>query len=273
MLVVAGVRADGVRNCLAVAECLRRWEDWHSGLSRPTWDVIAEQTALSTRTVARWLRWLQDHGFLVLVQGGTTSLYTPQLQGNLAAVYQLVRPAVDGSVTPSWLVNRSVTPTRASKITSAARVTDHPPAVTPGGHKHTQERPAGWDDDWLPGRRALRREWRLQQARLLQEHVPTARGLSDTWVASIIRPYLNAGFTVEDLHYALDHRPNGSPHLYTDAVRAPASWLRWRLACWRGPDGTVLPSRRQQLLAQADAHRRQCETDLDVIHCRAAMEA
>jgi hypothetical protein len=41
MLVIAGVRADGVRNCLAVAECLRRWQDWHTDLSRPVWDVIA----------------------------------------------------------------------------------------------------------------------------------------------------------------------------------------------------------------------------------------
>ena len=273
-LVVAGVRADGRRNCLAVAACLLRWADWHTDLSRPTWDVIAEQTGLSRRTVARWLRWLQDHDLVVLVQGGTTPRYAPNLlrpgDRNLAAVYQLTMP-VERTVTPSRVLNLPGTPARArGKINPEAKATD-PPTTVPKEHKRTEERPPGVD--WRPSRRALRREWHRQQAVQLQERALALRRISDVHLASIIRPHLAAGHTVEDLVYAIDRRPDGTPHRSTDPVRSPAGWLRWRLDCWRGPDGTVLPSRRQQLLAQADAHRRQCEADLDVIHCRAAMEA
>jgi hypothetical protein len=64
----------------------------------------------------------------------------------------------------------------------------------------------------------------------------------------------------------------GTKHTSTDPVRSPAGWLRWRLAYWRGPDGTVLPSRRQQLVAADEARLRRNAADLDVIYCRIPIE-
>lgn len=261
------VRADATRNRLAIADSLFRHMDRRTGLSRPTHKVIAEETGLGDRTVTSGLRWLQDAGFAVREEPGRTARYAaPHLRRegrNQAAVYRLVlpdEPAVDGTCHPSLVVGFNLSPRARGEIT-------RPPNAPRGATSAPRSRrPAA---DRRPSRRELRRTWHQQQAQQFRERAPTLRGLSDAHLASRIRPFLDAGHTVEDLVYALDHKPDGTSHRYAAPVRCPAGWLRSRLEDhWRAPDGTPLPGHRRQLQARAEADRRRVEADLDVIHCR-----
>jgi hypothetical protein len=87
------------------------------------------------------------------------------------------------------------------------------------------------------------------------------RSLSREHVASIIRPFVAAGWAPGDVLGAVDHEPTGRPHGYAREVRHPAGWLRHRLSLWL--DGTApLPSpsqrraaERVQVLAEQQARR------------------
>jgi DNA-binding transcriptional ArsR family regulator len=257
---VLAFRADGARNRQGIADCLLRHMDRRTGLSRPTHKVIAEETGLGDRTVTTGLRWLQDAGFAVREEPGRTARYAaPHLRRegrNQAAVYRLTMPdeaAVDVTCGPSLVVTYPGTSPRAR---GAIR---RPPNAPRGATSAPRgRRPAA---DRRPSRRELRRAWHQQQARLFRERAPTLRRLSDAAVASTIRPYLDAGHTVEDLLHALDHKPDGTAHRNTDPVRCPARWLGWRLAHWEAPDGTILPGHRQQLAERAEAERQQREAE------------
>lgn len=84
----------------------------------------------------------------------------------------------------------------------------------------------------------------------------TLAALTDGWWAHITAPFAAAGWTADDLLYAVDHQPDGRQHrTRTDNVRHPAGWLRWRLGLWQQPDGTALASPGQQRAAAAEAHR------------------
>jgi len=271
-LALTNARADGQRNARQLAAALAGYADWHTGTARPTWGRLQERSGLSRRTVARWLRRLHDAGLLVTVQSGTTPQFSPGVltdpdAGNLAAMYLLTAPhapakapessaadnagdeaanerAVEESGTPS--PSRSggeQTPTHARKATG----TNSRPNGRPG-EKLIK-------DTCAAGARVLHRTWRCQQAVQLQDSALALRVLSPAHVAALVRPFLLAGWTVEDLRYGLDHHPDGRPHWHTAPVTAPAGWALSRLAHWRKPNGMVLPGRRAQLLSAADIHR------------------
>ncbi len=89
----------------------------------------------------------------------------------------------------------------------------------------------------------------------MQERVRLLRGLSAEHLRHLARPFWLAGWRPADVLHAIDHEPGGRQHGYTAAVRAPAAWIRARLAAWLGPDGTPLPSP-GQLRAAAAARAR-----------------
>jgi len=61
----------------------------------------------------------------------------------------------------------------------------------------------------------------------------------------LLRDFLTAGWTADDLIHALDTHPDTGPYAYATTapgtpggVRNPAGWVLHRLKPWRGPDGT-----------------------------------
>ena len=93
---VTQIRADGHRNLTAVAAAVAYWADWDDLESRPTWAQLMRTTGLQRRTVARWLLELRLHGWLELIEHGSTPTTRPMslayLEGNRAARYALRLP-------------------------------------------------------------------------------------------------------------------------------------------------------------------------------------
>jgi hypothetical protein len=105
----------------------------------------------------------------------------------------------------------------------------------------------------------------LAAARAMQERIRLLQQISAEHLRHLTRPFWPAGWRPADILHAIDHEPGGRQHGYTTAVRAPAAWIRARLAAWTGPDGTPLPSPGQQRAAaaaqaRADAAARRKET-------------
>lgn len=81
-------------------------------------------------------------------------------------------------------------------------------------------------------------------------------------VTSAIRDFLIAGWTVADLHHALDYQPNGAPWPYSGVPRSDSpprlrGWMRKRLAAWRTTTGEPFRSRDQRSTAEALQRRAQ----------------
>jgi hypothetical protein len=91
----------------------------------------------------------------------------------------------------------------------------------------------------------------LAAARAMQERIRLLQQISAEHLRHLARPFWRAGWRPADILHAIDHEPGGRQHGYTAAVRAPAAWIRARLAAWTGPDGTPLPSPGQQRAAAA----------------------
>jgi len=96
---------------------------------------------------------------------------------------------------------------------------------------------------------------------------PVLRRVSIPHVAALAREWHLAGWTVADLRWALDHRPDGTPwphSLVAADVRHVPGWVRHRLAAWRtDPADPASPPRLSRsrragtaLAAQLAAHAR-----------------
>lgn len=108
---------------------------------------------------------------------------------------------------------------------------------------------------WPSDRNPQRRREVLAAAESLRRDLPVLWGVSARAVRSAVRAYFAAGWTVADVEHALDHLPDGSRHIRTDAVRSPARWLAYRLDLWRSADGTPLPPHTAELAEQAARHQ------------------
>ncbi|PYF96380.1 hypothetical protein SAMN05216184_11940 [Georgenia satyanarayanai] len=219
-----------------------------------------DPTAASSRaTIARYLRRLRDWKLLGVVASGRTAQYAPAAGGgsNERAVYVLsvLRPLqpVDSFETPP-LKEAGVLP-RTHARGDLAQTTPEPlRGPTPSA---AQARPAP-----LPAQRQLpawprsvtpkRKDDMLAAAGTLRHLIPVLRRISPEHVRSIARPYFLAGWTVADLHHAIDHLPGGRrwPHDGADGVGNVGAWLSYRLAVWRDAHGTVRRSNSQRILAE-----------------------
>ena len=280
-IALTGPRADAARNVYALAMVLAAHANYRTGLTRPTWDRLRARTSLSRSTVANWLAELQKAGLVELVERGTTPQFSPAIltgpnDRNRAAVYRLViipepdDPHLSRTPTGSGFDLVSSIPAPAQpRADQDHRAQDHraggrrgssqPRPECRGGGKRAEEKRAARSADHPPSprrsvqapRRALGRYSRIQHAERLPAAVPALRGLSAAHIASVIRPYLDAGWTDLSLIHAIDHDPDGTQHWQTAPVRSPAGWLAWRLGRWRRADGTLWPSNRQRMLAAA----------------------
>lgn len=87
-------------------------------------------------------------------------------------------------------------------------------------------------------------------ARLLAELAPVFRATTDTAIGWAIRRFIQAGWSVADLMWAIDHRPDGTGWTYDTHVRHVLGWLRHRLAYWLDAEGAPLRSPRQERAAE-----------------------
>ena len=81
------------------------------------------------------------------------------------------------------------------------------------------------------------------------------QGITEGWCAWIAKRFTAAGWTARDLAWAVDYEPGGAQHRLSARVRHVTGWLRWRLGRWIRPDGSVHPSRSQQLAASRERAR------------------
>ena len=145
-----------------------------------------------------------------------------------------------------------------------------------GSEKQVSEWPAG-----LLGPRARRRCEQLAVAAALRERALDLRGISAAAVASVVRPFLAAGWGVEDLIHAIDHAPDGTRRYFAAGavpqpwagidvdrpepalrsrterqsapVASPGAWLAWRLRPWAGHQPPAAARRAAGIAARAAA--------------------
>lgn len=227
---VRELRADARGHVTALAWVLARTASWSTLTTRPTWPVLMDRTALSRRSVARRLAWLRSAGLLGVVESGTTPRYSPKSLApgaeNRAALYVLAVPvssSTEETGTPSGSIPEGVDPdARASFDTDPLRGPDTPDA-----------------SHWPRTHAARSRSDRLEIVRRLQLEAPDLRRLTDRALRHLLRPWLLAGWTVADLMWALDHRPDGTERTWTTGVRSPGGWLLARLNAWISTSGVV----------------------------------
>lgn len=83
----------------------------------------------------------------------------------------------------------------------------------------------------------------------LQAEGPVYRAIgSPRRLRHLLRPWLQAGWTLAGFEWAVDHKPDGEPWRYAwrsvDELRNPAGWLRHRLRRWTDANGEPLPDPR-----------------------------
>ena len=255
------LRADRRGTTLAVADVLAYSADWASMTTRPTWAVLCARTGRSRATVARALALLRGASLLGVVATGRSAVYVPMALGNQAeaAVYvlavasplSLVAGAVDEDETPTGVAGSSDPPgARASQTKSEAEPLRG--QIIDAASRPTLPRLHRNDPVWSGTATAQRKDERQAAAGELQRRLPPLRRTSTAWIAAATREFMLAGWTVNDLHHALDHRPDGSrwPHDGATGVQQIGRWLTFRLAVWKDGHGTVLRSPSQRVAAE-----------------------
>lgn len=256
--------------------------DYESMTTRPGWQYLCDVVGVSRRTIARALKTLQTWGLLGVVASGRSAAYATLgpdgERANEAAVYVLCVPsplsaveptrsdAVDEFGTPpalggSHLKNLKETHTRAREKNFEGTATPSENR-TGGSAAFAHQTPYRPELNWPAHKTTASKKQRLSAASELRHRIFLLRPMSPKDVASSIRDFLICGWTVSDLHHALDFRPDGSPWPYsgvpeTDYAPRLRGWMRNRLDAWRTAEGEPLRSRDQRADATALARRAQ----------------
>ena len=271
------IRRDAASRLRGLLAELARRADWDTHTSWPTWDRLQRSSGWRRSSTAAWLAELQRQGWLLRVEGGTTPQYRPMalqhLSGNRAAVYQLRVPAVeatdraiptlppavapgpsvaaagsrqDTTWTPTHSPNNlskteSVVPTRASTRIHNPQVKPPSPGSYGPAGPGQDEQQGGYFGNRVPVTRA---EMLAAAAELRSD--PALRRLTPRWIRAIVRSWWEAGWTNNDLRYALEYRPRqDGPAIPVHRcparqLRKPDGWLRHRLSWWRDAHGPLV---------------------------------
>lgn len=193
-------------------------------------------------------------------------LITPRLiaaaaaRGRRPAGARTRRPAVDQTGTPSrspkGTLENLETPSRAREARDLG-----PAELIASGRL------------WKPNDQARTKAERVLAAAELRRRDVVLRRSSTPAVASALRVWLLAGWTVRDVLYAINHRPDGTswPHnVVTADIRHVPGFIRYRLSAWLTTDETGTrpgPSRGQRIAAaerlEAALHRAELERDTE----------
>lgn len=280
------LRADAKQHRREIARMVGFHAEWKELVTRTlTWDAIATQVGLTRRSVARHLRALHEAGFLGRVAAGRSAAAKkaagwtgPEAEENDAPVYALTVPTgaepVDSNVTPPTVSGYKESPARTgAREHPRGAATRHSlveaPAAGGGSNPVVPAHPL--PPAWPSHVPAKRKDERVQAALALQARIPVLRKISAKHVASVTRHFMLAGWTVRDLHHALDALPdgraqghfvNGSWVPWSGADGIPPQrlghWLRFRLAHWLDSDGQPVeaPSQREARRARTRAQQR-----------------
>ncbi|HEY3561785.1 MAG TPA: hypothetical protein VGL05_30175 [Kribbella sp.] len=269
----SGLRADARRNLYEVAWQVMLRAGWIDHTARVCWDTAAAAAGVSRRALANWLRWLRDNGFLGHVERGTTPRWRKQWQNTLYGeqnrqpVYLLCAPVV-GPLRPQEPLPDLHSPGLAVDAQNDAQQLSTGTTCTPTfPNQPSLEKPLRARADsspWSPQTKQERQQAaeQIRRAGGTSWHTTTIggqqhdvlvrsplRAISARHLAHIARDFWEHGWTVDDVQYAIDHRPDGTRHTATSAVLDPARWLRYRLNHWRDADGSPVASHRQRRLA------------------------
>lgn len=287
----SGKRADAQRNLKAVAWEVAIRAGWIDHTARVSWDTTAAAAGVCRRTIGNELQWLRENGWLGHVEHGTTPKLRKRWQNerygdqNRQPVYLLCEP-LSASVTPQEPladVHSPTGPTGAQndgQQLSTGTTTCTPTFSFPWSSKktpHTREGRLAW----CPRTKTERQQaagqiqdrsganWHTDRNRAKPTDVLVVsplRTISKAALAHLARDFWRAGWTVDDVLHAIDHRPDGTRHTATSAVSDPAGWIRYRLNHWRDADNDPVPSIRQRRIAANDRRN----ADQDAFHAAAA---
>ena len=247
----------------SLMEALVTCADRSKMISRPGHKRLARMIGRGASTVTMAIGWLLRHGVLGRVAAGRSAAYaTPDENGkriNEAAVYVLC-------CTPHLAVEKILTRHRReatagvgedpqqSRARGAVEKTWHPSSLedssTRTGRGTTHTRESRLVELWPSNRPVSTRRQQLAAARTVRDRALSLRVLSTRDVRSLIRPFLEAGWTCADVLHALEHSPEGAHRLDSlgagqDTARVRGQ-IRWRLGHWVDPDGLVMASASQR---------------------------
>lgn len=257
---IARRRPEARQLTLAVCYVLARYADNRTLTTRPGHRLIADRVGLDIDWDANWdtdrrrllrvLQWLRQHALIAHVEQGSTERYRhgpPDGAGSRAAVYALLIPDPPSTTdTPSPPSEKIFSSTRASELSTPSA------ALRAAGGLDSE---TSWPATAVT--RGKRDRWAA--ATTLRNTNPVLGRISMKHLASIARPWLQAGWCIRDLLHALDHRPDGTPHPYAfaiDDIEYPPGWVAARWRAWTDAEGAPLSSPRATREHERDQVRR-----------------
>jgi hypothetical protein len=276
-------RRDHRATVLTLVRAMVWAADPETMLTKPTLARLMKVTGRSERSVQRWLRKIEASPLVEVIEPGTTPQFRPAWAGqrrNLAREWLLILPPASPA-NPHGAVRGHPVVSVFSGDSGAVCDDDSPPTrarTRPPRHlrrrrqREGQRQGQGRKDrryapgssprpavtpqapSWPLGQNPRRRRDRLAAAEALRGAHPVLRGISARELRSVLRPWFAAGRTPHDVLWHAEHAPGGEPDRCGHKVRDPASWLRWRLARWTGPDRKPLLPSPSQIRAAAREH-------------------
>ena len=288
---------------------LIRCAEFTTMATRPTWAILELHTGRTRGTIQRALKQLREWGLIGIVASGRTAAYAAKgadgQRINEAAVYVLCRPAGRGlRGLPILPQHQNDVANREGMAVVSVDKKDPPPAKQgvkslDKSHLHArEEKTPGMEPLRGPahsrhGASAVRRNLPAHRSELTWERhktmasdgtclagISTIRNRSAVLryfslrdLRALMRPFLDAGWTVADIEHALQALP--APEKATGrelwgALQLPShgehttSWtirtrelIRHRLTCWITDAGEVMRSYDQRLRAEQSYLRAQ----------------
>ncbi|MHA7227581.1 hypothetical protein [Glutamicibacter soli] len=297
-------RKDCQRNIMAVLWVLLRYTDHTTMTVRITWDTIASKARVSRATVGNALKFLRTHGLLGIVASGRSAEYAAkagQPATNEAPVYVITRPVGLG-LRPQDAPDTTPVPATHAKgaagtcgnnleplpvgglttyeVSSYTRTREKNTQIEPlrgtENHRHGCAVQTHHRDDrqitlWPANRRISSRSQGLSAAAEILRLMPDLARFSKKNVLNMVKPFFDAGWTISDVHHALDWRTSPGLHgkeawgalpqhdrdtqSYIDYCRILRAAILYRLRQWITPTGEIMLSRSQRAAAASTQAR------------------
>ena len=297
-------RKDCQRNIMAVLWVLLRYTDHTTMTVRITWDTIASKARVSRATVGNALKFLRTHGLLGIVASGRSATYAAkagQPATNEAPVYVITRPIGLGlrpHDTPDTTPSPATHPKGAAgtcgnnlePLPVGGLTTYEVSSYTRTREKNTQNEPLRGTENhghgcavrthhrdnrqvtlWPANRRISSRSQGLSAAAEILRLMPDLARFSKKNVLNMVKPFFDAGWTISDVHHALDWRTSPGLHgkeawgalpqhdretqSYIDYCRILRAAILYRLRQWMTPTGEIMTSRSQRAAAASSQAR------------------
>lgn len=243
----------------------------------PVWGRLTERFGFPPKSIDNYFRRLRNWKVLAVVATGRSAAKTPKSTGRTqgeAAIYVLLEPAPTKAVEKSGVPvpSRDVfnPPHATREEDSKPHIESAPPITSPrrAAARHVvnrlmRTRKGPFCDPNATQKQPMTKRERREAERLAaaecQHQFFPLQSISTAHVAALIRTWLRAGATVNDILHMIDHHPGGRhSHDGASGVGNMGAWLAYRLSAWTRPDGTHhrLPSKKAESeRIQRDAER------------------